>query len=75
MDNQTIIGIVSIAVDVIAVCVSVWSCIIANYANKKAEEAIKITQKFESSASQKGNNNLINSGNIHGNMIGEQNVK
>ncbi|MBQ3408503.1 MAG: hypothetical protein IJH12_04790 [Clostridia bacterium] len=74
MDNQTVISIISVVVDTIAVIVSVWSCIIAKEANKKADEAVKITQAYKNEISQKGNNNLANTGSMSGNMIGVQNV-
>lgn len=36
------LDIISVGVDIIAVGVAVWSCLIAKKANKKSEEAIKI---------------------------------
>lgn len=69
-----IIDIISIGVDIIAVGVAIWSCLIAKKANEKSEEAIKISQAVQNDAVQTGTNNLFNSGNLHGNMIGEQHV-
>lgn len=74
MDKQTIISIVSIIIDSIAVIVSVWSCIIAKNANKKSEQALKITESFNSKIIQSGSNSLSNRGKVYGNMIGEQHV-
>ena len=68
------LDIISVGVDIIAVGVAGWSCLIAKKANKKSEEAIKISQSVRNNVSQIGENNLSNSGQLYGNMIGEQHV-
>lgn len=73
MENIGIIDIISIIIDIIAVGVSIWSCIIAKKAKSVANNAINMI-KLNNNGSQNGRNVVLNQGKNTGSMIGEQNV-